>query len=62
MTFWGTEFFKSVDENEVRYGENVDAYFQWPVKVEEGAGSGSSFAKTVIVVSFAICGPLLFVL
>ena len=26
VTFWGTEFFKSVDDNEVRYGEHVDTY------------------------------------
>ena len=26
VTFWGTEFFKSVDDNEVRYGEHVDSY------------------------------------
>ena len=26
VTFWGTEFFKSVDDNEVRFGEHIESY------------------------------------
>ena len=62
MTFWGTEFFKSIDNNEVRYGENVSTYIQWPVDVEEGQEPESGFVNTLLVTSLAVCGPLLMAL
>lgn len=62
MTFWGTEFFKSVDDIEVRYGENINTYMSWDVVVEDGPEPGSSFVKAIIVAMLLVCGPLLLAL
>lgn len=66
VTFWGTEFFKSIDENEVRYGERIETVIKWQVIVlPEEAGAGENMASLVnslVVVATLVSIPVLLML
>lgn len=63
MTFWGTEFFKSTDDNEVRFGERIETVIRWNVIVlpgETSAGENmATIANTLLVTGILLSVPLL---
>ena len=63
MTFWGTEFFKSVDENEVLYGERIETVISWtaiilPDEMTVTVGA-AAFVKKLLMCSAFLLVPIL---
>lgn len=65
VTFWGTEFFKSIDNEEVMYGERIQASLRWNTLVNpdelQSVSTLASWTNTLIIGSF-VAVPILIVL
>lgn len=63
VTFWGTEFFKSVDENEVRFGERIETVISWNAIILPDEMTGTlrvaAFVQRLLVTSALLMVPLL---
>lgn len=65
VTFWGTEFFKSIDNEEVMYGERIQASLRWNTLVNpdelQSVSTLASWTNSLMIGSF-VAVPVLIVL